>query len=239
MSSGVITLNVGGFLYTTTRSTLERAPVIDALLRNQGSLADCSFEGNPFIDRDGEAFKDILAFLRSGFPVVAHVPVPILEQEADFYCIKDFRVISAPKKPKKLFLPESTKDQDTIRGYFHDVTRRGQKRYRFDVDTLPANVSSHQGSGGVSGCVDEKDLAISGFRLEPAPPVAKTDSGEQVDEFTRIQAQMAEELVFKRTQITHYVDLQEFLVPDDGSTWDVVKSQSVNGQEFAVVTKYQ
>lgn len=169
MSSGIITLNVGGFLYTTMRSTLERAPFIDAVLRNMESVGNASVEGNTFIDRDGEAFKDILAFLRSGLPVVAHVPVSILEREADFYGIKGFQALSAPRK---LFLPESTKSKDTINGYFHDHARRGQgqKRYRFDVDNLPADIPTHIGSGGVRGCVNENDLAKFGFRLVEKDP---------------------------------------------------------------------
>jgi len=200
-------------------------------LRNMESLETPRLEGNVFIDRDGAAFQDILAFLRSGSPVVAHVPVSILHQEADFYGITGFQTT------KKLFLPEATKRQDTIRGVFHDHTRQGLKRYCF-VDTLPADVPSCLGTGGVKGCVNENDLAKAGFRCidKTSTSDASPDTmpGDQVSSIDDDE----EPIVFERTVITHYVDLSEFSVPDDGSTWDIVETREFNGQLFAVATKH-
>lgn len=223
-------------MYTTTKTTLERAPFIDALLRNMGSMADATIEGNVFIDRDGEAFKDILAFLRSGCPVVSHVPLSILQREADFYGITGFQAVSGTKQ---VFLPESTKQHDTIKGVFHDLTRRGQKRYRF-ISALPADVPTQIGSKGMTGCVTEDVLAEFGFRLTPEPctSAASPSADAKVKAASDDETDDEEPVVFKRTKLTHYVDLQTFSVPDDGSTWDKVEKRECDGREFAVVTKY-
>jgi len=50
---------------------------------------------------------------------------------------------------------------------------------------------------------------------------------------------MEGDVVFERIKTIHYVDLQEYDVPDDGRTWDVVEKREVDGQKFAVVTKYE
>lgn len=60
-SREIVCLNVGGYLYTTTMSTLTRYPSV--ALGN--SLQNCDREGNVFIDRDGKMFEYILGFLRT------------------------------------------------------------------------------------------------------------------------------------------------------------------------------
>lgn len=61
-SRDIVRLNVGGHLYTTTKSTLTRyySSGLDKILLN---LDD---EGNVFVDRDGRMFQYILGFLRNG-----------------------------------------------------------------------------------------------------------------------------------------------------------------------------
>lgn len=61
-SRDIVRLNVGGHLYTTTKSTLTRyySSGLDNILLN---LDD---EGNVFVDRDGRMFQYILGFLRNG-----------------------------------------------------------------------------------------------------------------------------------------------------------------------------
>lgn len=61
-SREIVRLNVGGHLFTTTKSTLKRFPTdaLDKILRKHDK------EGNVFVDRDGRMFQYILGFLRSG-----------------------------------------------------------------------------------------------------------------------------------------------------------------------------
>lgn len=91
MSDDLLTLNVGGVQYTTTRNTLLRYP--ESML---GKMFDGNFvpsckdkDGNHFIDRDGELFRYVLNFLRSGRLKLPHnfTDFELLENEADFYQI--------------------------------------------------------------------------------------------------------------------------------------------------------
>lgn len=87
----ILTLNVGGSLYTTTLSTLTRYP--DSMLGAMfsGKHPNSTDEnGHIFIDRDGALFRIILNFLRSS---KLNLPknFPDLEQlqdEVDFYQIQ-------------------------------------------------------------------------------------------------------------------------------------------------------
>ncbi|CAI2338311.1 unnamed protein product [Caenorhabditis sp. 36 PRJEB53466] len=103
-SEDVITLNVGGTVYTTTRSTLSKEA--DTLLANiaSGSLSDDEQisvvtmpDGSLFLDRDGPLFAYILHFLRTDklslpeqFREVAR-----LKDEADFYRLEKLSTLLA------------------------------------------------------------------------------------------------------------------------------------------------
>ena len=88
MADQFVTLNVGGVLYTTTRTTLTKYP--DCMLANMFSgkhTTATDANGNYFIDRDGSLFRYVLNFLRS-----AQLNLPEdfkdldqLKNEADFY----------------------------------------------------------------------------------------------------------------------------------------------------------
>ncbi|XP_077996377.1 uncharacterized protein LOC144449677 [Glandiceps talaboti] len=85
-------LNVGGKLYTTSRSTLTRYP--DSMLGAMfgGDFAtQADSEGNVVIDRDGEMFRHVLNFLRTGNLRLPNEfdELDLLEDEADFYQIPD------------------------------------------------------------------------------------------------------------------------------------------------------
>jgi hypothetical protein len=78
-SDGIIGLNVGGIVYTTTKSTLLSNENECFFFRNLLSpkfqtLKDSS--GNIFIDRDGKTFRYILNYLRSGALHVTEASVP-------------------------------------------------------------------------------------------------------------------------------------------------------------------
>ena len=91
MADEVLTLNVGGMLYTTTRSTLTKYR--DSML---GAMFDGAFElptdcnGHYFIDRDGETFRYVLNFLRTHKICVPddYKNLELLEAEADYYQIE-------------------------------------------------------------------------------------------------------------------------------------------------------
>lgn len=78
----VITLNVGGQLFVTTKETLSSFRFFDALVRYKTS-ADVLF-----IDRDPTFFRWILNFLRGSNVVPAcKLEYDQVKVEADFYCI--------------------------------------------------------------------------------------------------------------------------------------------------------
>jgi hypothetical protein len=64
--SSIVTLNVGGRIFTTYRATLLQYP--DSMLAAMmgGSHQTCIVSGSVFIDRDPDLFEFILDFLRSG-----------------------------------------------------------------------------------------------------------------------------------------------------------------------------
>ncbi|XP_074551714.1 BTB/POZ domain-containing protein KCTD4 [Halichoeres trimaculatus] len=88
-SSGTITLNVGGFLYTAHRTTLAKhqGSFLEELANGKKPVQHTDSMGNPFIDRDGPVFRHVLNYLRTG-----ELQLPddfreagLLRREADFY----------------------------------------------------------------------------------------------------------------------------------------------------------
>ena len=64
----VIKLNVGGIIFNTTKNTLTNTlepNYFNSTLSKHWETC-CDKDGNIFIDRDGEYFKPILNFLRTG-----------------------------------------------------------------------------------------------------------------------------------------------------------------------------
>ncbi|CAH1232506.1 KCTD21 [Branchiostoma lanceolatum] len=87
----VVSLNVGGHIYTTARSTLIRYPdsMLGAMFGGDlGTLQDD--QGRYFIDRNGRLFEHVLNFLRTNQLVLPEdfKELPLLEMEADFYQIQ-------------------------------------------------------------------------------------------------------------------------------------------------------
>ncbi|KAM3617593.1 uncharacterized protein V6R79_008585 [Siganus canaliculatus] len=99
-----VTLNVGGHLYTTSLSTLQRYPdsMLGAMFRGDFPTTRDS-QGNYFIDRDGTLFRYILNFLRTSeltLPV-DFTETDLLRKEADFYQIEP--LIQCLNDPKPLY----------------------------------------------------------------------------------------------------------------------------------------
>ncbi|MED6265529.1 hypothetical protein CHARACLAT_026451 [Characodon lateralis] len=92
-SSGTITLNVGGFLYTAHRTTLSKhlGSFLEELANGKKAVQHTDSMGNPFIDRDGPVFRHVLNYLRTG-----ELQLPddfreagLLRREADFYRLSE------------------------------------------------------------------------------------------------------------------------------------------------------
>ncbi|KTG42923.1 hypothetical protein cypCar_00000496, partial [Cyprinus carpio] len=99
-----VTLNVGGHLYTTSISTLQRYPdsMLGAMFRGDFPTTRDA-QGNYFIDRDGTLFRYILNFLRTSeltLPV-DFMEMDLLRKEADFYQIEP--LIQSLSDPKPLY----------------------------------------------------------------------------------------------------------------------------------------
>ncbi|XP_077070539.1 BTB/POZ domain-containing protein KCTD6 [Siphateles boraxobius] len=99
-----VTLNVGGQLYTTSISTLQRYPdsMLGAMFRGDFPTTRDT-QGNYFIDRDGTLFRYILNFLRTSeltLPV-DFMETDLLRKEADFYQIEP--LIQCLSDPKPLY----------------------------------------------------------------------------------------------------------------------------------------
>jgi len=90
MSSEIICLNVGGVKYTTSKHTLTKYPesMLGAMFSNN-MPSQVDKNGCYFIDRDGEVFRNILQFLRSGELVKLDnlKEVSLLKCEAEFFQI--------------------------------------------------------------------------------------------------------------------------------------------------------
>ncbi|KAL2104002.1 hypothetical protein ACEWY4_000870 [Coilia grayii] len=130
-----VTLNVGGHLYTTTLSTLQRYP--DSMLGGmfRGDLPTTrDSQGNYFIDRDGTLFRYILNFLRTSELIlpVSFTELDLLRKEADFYQIEP--LIHSLNDPKPLYSLD-TYEQMTkpvtlnVGGHLYTTTLSTLQRY--------------------------------------------------------------------------------------------------------------
>nr|AIZ67980.1 Kctd4 [Scyliorhinus canicula] len=89
--TAVITINVGGHLYTTQRRTLTKyADSLPEALVNGKIQSTVDADGNCFIDRDGSLFRHVLNFLRNGELLLPEGfrEIQLLAREAEFYQIK-------------------------------------------------------------------------------------------------------------------------------------------------------
>jgi len=89
MSRGsLVGVNVGGQVFATTLETLtkERGSMLEILFSGQYDV-DRDTAGNVFIDRDGQRFRHVLNYLRSGTIHLGSDPSALREilEEAEYY----------------------------------------------------------------------------------------------------------------------------------------------------------
>ena len=108
----VINLNVGGRIYTTSRSTLTRYPdsMLGAMFSGRISSTR-DLEGNFVIDGDGPLFRFVLNFLRRSVLTLPEdfKELDMLAAEADFYQIQELIDAVAQAKEKLLAAQEEEK----------------------------------------------------------------------------------------------------------------------------------
>ena len=100
-----MTINVGGKLYHSTRSTLENSPFFEGLFRGARSIISLIGEvtldnqGHYFIDRDPILFAVVLQFLRSGVRVSAATAFTQSTLQAEFlaFGLDTKNVVGPPK----------------------------------------------------------------------------------------------------------------------------------------------
>ena len=93
MSQDIVKLNVGGRIYSTSRSILTRYPdsMLGAMFGGNLPLENnTDSDGNYFIDRDGELFRYILNFLRVSKLILPNSfqDTEAFQMEVDFYQIQ-------------------------------------------------------------------------------------------------------------------------------------------------------
>merc|ERR1712117_865245 len=114
MSGQVITLNVGGTVFTTTIATLTKYPnSLLAAMFNQESErppARKDDNGNFFIDAEPEPFKFILRFLRRGklSEYIDGRTLERLEWEADYYGLEELLKLIRMRRDEDDARPEAT-----------------------------------------------------------------------------------------------------------------------------------
>ena len=95
--SSLITLNVSGRQFRTTKSTIFRSPYFQILIQQRDNKMP---DGSTFIDADPDVFEYVLSFLRrpSRFPLFwteekgfDYVLYNKLEAAADHFCLNDLR----------------------------------------------------------------------------------------------------------------------------------------------------
>lgn len=123
-SRDIVRLNVGGHLFTTTKSTLTRFPTValDHILRNLDK------EGNVFVDRDGRMFQYILGFLRTGKLCLPDdfSEFDSLTTEVKAYGIRNLSELLEDMKRKKMFV-KSIEILETIKKGRVKTTLKGKK----------------------------------------------------------------------------------------------------------------
>lgn len=130
-SSEIVRLNVGGHLYTTTKSTLNKSQSWAMI----SILNKCDREGNVVVDRDGRMFEYILGFLRTDKLCLPDdfSDFDSLTTEVDFFDIPQLTSCLKKAKDERLLVRYIEILETDVRGSRKTILK-GRKE---DLDTLP------------------------------------------------------------------------------------------------------
>lgn len=144
MSSTIITLNVGGKIFTTLRSTLtDRSPYFAALLSDRWNGSPCQIEGNLFVDADPAMFDHILNYLRRSVPPIFwtrqggfdHPLYAALQQEARYFGLNSLAEwIAEQRYMESIVITESIEVQDLVhclQGNLRQHSERSEKHFDY------------------------------------------------------------------------------------------------------------
>jgi len=85
-SNEIIHLNVGGHFYSTTFGTVSTSPFFSSMFGGNLRPSSLDSNGRYFIDRNGEAFRVVLEFLRSGrIILIPGLSEEVVRSEFDYY----------------------------------------------------------------------------------------------------------------------------------------------------------
>ena len=169
--SSLITINVCGRQFQTTKSTLYTSPYFRSLLERWDNGTDRAPDGSHFIDADPDVFEHLLTFMRrpSKFPLFwtkekgfDYVLYNKLEADADYFLLHDLRdwirkgryrdavqtVINIEKYMEPTTFNSTWgmwKEVDEIQ-YFLD-SFHGRKKYRCPLDTHGSGASAASSCG--------------------------------------------------------------------------------------------
>ncbi|XP_038052318.1 BTB/POZ domain-containing protein KCTD6-like [Patiria miniata] len=118
-TDGIVKLDVGGCLYTTTRSTMTRYPdsMLAAMFTNELDNSVRDVNGAYVLDRDGPIFRYVLNFLRQGKLILPEdfKEWDLLATEADFYQVGALVEAVKAEKYRRVIPEDETKNFEYIK----------------------------------------------------------------------------------------------------------------------------
>ncbi|XP_072050109.1 BTB/POZ domain-containing protein KCTD6-like [Amphiura filiformis] len=175
----IVKLNVGGVIYTTSRSTLTKYPNSMLGTMFSGRLPTTKDEhGNYWIDSNGEIFRYVLDFLRHGcLTIPEHFKdFELLEKEADFYQLPELT-----KAVKTRSCTQCGKQINDTEEKEHLVVKVSTRSYDSYVQIFGANETIRKLQSSLSpyknGQINdmqcgEKNIVIHKYCQRSLPPAA-------------------------------------------------------------------
>jgi hypothetical protein len=161
---GHVELNIGGYRYQTSVQTLRRVPsFFDAYFSGRYAQDVCS-DGSIFVDRDGEHFGHVLAYMRDGVVAVAEpgvrpsvILLRALKREFGFYCIE--LPMEEPVEPAEPAQPEVVY---ALGGNVSGYTLSSMERYGASSGQWSATAAMSTARHSLGACVVAGELYVTG-----------------------------------------------------------------------------